>query len=229
MNPSGTQSPDLPIDARPPRDRVRRAVLAALAAAMLAIPGRAPAQQPAPGDGAPREVLLQPGDVVRLNIWREPDLSGDFAVDEDGVVVFPKIGPRNVTRQSPDALEAQLIRAYREYLRNPSIDVVLLRRVNVLGAVNSPNIYAVDPTTTLAELIAMAGGVTESGNPEKIEVYRDGRKVPIEFNPRTRIGDTAIRSGDHIYVPQRSWLMRNSGIATLISTSVTLFIALFVR
>ncbi len=75
----------------------------------------------------------------------------------------------------------------------------------------------------------MAGGATAEGNAEKIEVYRDGRKVPLEFNPRTRIGDTPIRSGDHIYVPQRSWLLRNSGIATLISTSVTLFIALFIR
>ncbi len=199
--------------------------------ATLAVHVRAPAQQPGPPAGAPehRPALLQPGDVVRLRIWREPDLSGDFPVDEAGVVVFPKIGPRRVTRQSPDMLENQLVRAYREYLRNPSIDVVLLRRINVLGAVRNPNVYSVDPTTTLAEVLAMAGGATAEGNAEKIEVYRDGRKVPLEFNPRTRIGDTPIRSGDHIYVPQRSWLLRNSGIATLISTSVTLFIALFIR
>lgn len=221
----GPRRPDVRIDPR--RRRGTRLLTAALAGAALAGPTVAEAQQPV--DPAPQAVLLQPGDIVRLNIWREPDLSGDFIVDENGIVVFPKIGPRQVTRQSPADLEEQLVSAYREYLRNPSIDVVLLRRINVLGAVNAPNVYSVDPTTTLAEVIAMAGGITEAGNPEKIEVYRDGQKVPLKFNPRTRIGDTPIRSGDHVYVPQRNWLLRNSGIATLISTSVTLFIALFTR
>ncbi|HEX6938015.1 MAG TPA: polysaccharide biosynthesis/export family protein [Longimicrobiales bacterium] len=235
-NPTGTPAPDLRIDTRARRVRARRvrarlALLASCVVAALAASGPATAQQPATEwDGGDSDgMLLQPGDLVRLKIWREPDLSGDFRVDENGIVVLPKLGPLAVTSQSPDALERQLVRAYREFLRNPSIDVVLLRRINVLGAVKAPNVYSVDPTTTLAEVIAMAGGVTDRGNPEKIEVYRDGRKVPIEFNPRTRIGDTPIRSGDHVYVPERSWFLRNSGIATLISTSVTLLVALFVR
>lgn len=222
----GPRRPDVRID-QWPRRRGARILTAALAGAALFGPTVAAAQHPF--ETEPQAVLLQPGDIVRLSIWREPDLSGDFIVDEKGVVVFPKIGPRQVTRQSPEVLEEQLINAYREYLRNPSIDVTLLRRINVLGAVHSPNVYSVDPTMTLAEVIAMAGGITDAGNPEKIEVYRNGEKVPLRFNPRTRIGDTPIRSGDHVYVPQRNWLLRNSGIATLISTSVTLFIALFTR
>lgn len=229
----GVTSPAFPI--QPPLRRLRfgRGAVAffcaALAAETAAPPPAAAQETAAPAGDAVHGDLLRPGDVVRLRIWREPDLSGDFPVDEEGFVVFPKIGRRRVTNRSPALLESELLRAYRRYLRNPSIEVVLLRRVNILGAVRAPNVYSLDPTMTVADALALAGGATESGNPEKIEVYRNGQRVPIEINTRTRIGDAQIRSGDQIYVPERSWLTRNSGIATLISTSVTLFIALFIR
>src|SRR5271163_4739261 len=48
--------------------------------------------------------VLLPGDVVRLRIWREPDLSGDFPVDEHGTAVFPKIGPTPVAQVTTDSL-----------------------------------------------------------------------------------------------------------------------------
>mgnify|MGYP001170067957 FL=1 len=174
--------------------------------------------------------LLIPGDMIRLRIWREPDLSGDFIVDENGVVVFPKIGPFVVTNHSPETLRAHLLSAYRVYLRNPSIDIMPLRRVNILGAVRNPGLYPVDPTMTLADAVALAGGAMPHGDPDKIELIRNGHRLTTRLGQLTRIGDLPIRSGDQIFIPERSWVSRNQGlIAAGLSAGVSLFIALFLR
>jgi protein involved in polysaccharide export with SLBB domain len=181
----------------------------------------------APADSAN---VLQPGDVIRLRIWREPDLSGDFPVDETGVVVFPKIGPLPVTNQGPDALKAKLVTAYQVYLRNPSVEVTMLRRVTILGAVRNAGLYPLDPTLTVADALALAGGIMPHGSPDKVAVVRGGERLTTKLSQRTRIADSPIRSGDQIYVPERSWLSRNTGVvATGLSASVSLVIALFIR
>ena len=119
----------------------------ALAFALLAAPVPAAAQQEqAVPVNARVNVVLNPGDRVRLKVWREPDLSGDFQVDEDGIVVFPKVGRMYVQRISTDSLKAMLIALYAESLRSPSVEVTVLRRVSVLGSVRAPGLYYIDPT-----------------------------------------------------------------------------------
>lgn len=171
--------------------------------------------------------VLRPGDLVRLRIWREPDLSGDFMVDETGTVTFPKIGGYEVGSESAASLKEKLVRAYQTYLVNPSIDVVILHRVNILGAVRNPGLYPVDATMTIADALAAAGGTTPEGDADKVEVVRDGRRIQLRLSQRTRLTESAIQSGDQLYVPERSWLSRNTGIITaLITASVSLTIAL---
>ena len=82
---------------------------------------------------------------MRLRIWREPDLPGDFAVNESGIVVLPKLGPRRVVAENPDSLKAWVVCSYANFLRNPSIEVLLVRRIQVLGAVKNPVLYPVEP------------------------------------------------------------------------------------
>lgn len=167
------------------------------------------AQTVAPSDSA---LALRPGDAVRLRIWREPDLSGDFPVNESGIVVLPKLGPRRVVAEHPDSLKAWVVRSYATVLRNPSIEVLLVRRVQVLGAVKNPGLYPVEPTMTVADAIALAGGTTPQGKSNKVELRRHGEKVRGELAGRLLIGDSPIRSGDQIYVPERSWISRNPGV-----------------
>ena len=187
------------------------------------VDGAAAAVAP-PADDAAQ--VLQPGDLVRLRIWREPDLSGDFLVGTDGVVVFPLIGPRQVMDRSPDALKVELVEAYAEYLRNPSIEVLPLRRVNIYGAVQQAGLYPVDPTMTLYDALALAGGPTTNGDPDKVELVRDGERVKAKLARDTRIAELPIRSGDQLFVPERSWFSRNTGlVATMISATVSLIIA----
>jgi polysaccharide export outer membrane protein len=149
---------------------------------------------------------------VRLQIWREPDLSGDFPVDETGTVVFPKVGSMRVTTLPPASLKRKLLQAYAAYLNNLSIRVEVLRRVQVLGAVNKPGLYSVDPTMSVADAIALAGGITGRGKQDLLELRRGGEKVSTRLSSNVLIGDSPIRSGDQLYVPERSWASRNPGI-----------------
>ena len=174
--------------------------------------------------------LLRPGDIVRLRIWREPDLSGDFPVDESGTVTFPKIGPFQVSEYNATSLKAKLLDSYAQYLRNPSIEVTMLRRINVLGAVKSPGLYPIDPTMTIADALALAGGATPAGDPHHVVLVRNGTRVTESLSAETNIAATPLRSGDQLFVPERSFVVRNSGlVAAGLSVTASLIIALFLR
>lgn len=155
---------------------------------------------------------LRPGDIIRLQIWREPDLSGEFPVDETGAVVLPRLGPVTVAGQSADSLKARLVRAYEGFLNHSSINVTLLRRLQILGAVRNPGLYPVDATMTVADALALAGGTTPQGNPDRIELVRGGERLAGRLSRNTQIVGSQIQSGDQIFVPERSWISRNTGV-----------------
>jgi protein involved in polysaccharide export with SLBB domain len=181
---------------------------------------------PAPVTPANAEVRV--GDVLKLWIWREEDLSGEFPVPESGVIVLPKIGPRRVTGMGAQQLKTELIAEYQKYLRNPAIEVTFLRRVNVLGAVRQPGVYPLDATMTVAMAVAMAGGVMPDGNANRVELLRNGKRLVANINQMTTIAELPIQSGDQLYVPQQSWAIRNisalvSGGLGLLSIAIAVF------
>ncbi|HEX5726464.1 MAG TPA: polysaccharide biosynthesis/export family protein [Longimicrobiaceae bacterium] len=157
------------------------------------------------------EIVLQPGDLVKVTVYREPDLDGEFPVDENGVVSFPLIGTRRVAGIPIGILRDSLVAAYRQHLRNPSINIVPLRRVNVLGEVNRPGMYTIDPTTSLAGAVALAGGSTAFGDLNRIRIVRGNEVIRQRVGAGETLGSAGIRSNDQIYVDRRSWFDRNSG------------------
>lgn len=160
---------------------------------------------------ASAETRLLPGDVLRVEIWREEDLSGEFTVDENGVVTLPLLGERQVAEKPLDSLRQDLLEEYRVQLRNPSIRIVPLRRVFVLGSVRVPGTYSVGPTTSVLALLAQAEGVSPGGDIRRIQVYRGRDLLHDGASPDMLLSDLDIRSGDQIYVGQRGWLARNRG------------------
>jgi polysaccharide export outer membrane protein len=189
-----------------------------------------PVSAQAPTDSIRDAQYLNPGDVIRLRIWREPDMSGEYSVDESGIVIFPRLGEYQVLEDTPETLRARLLADYQRYLRNPSIEITILRRVRIIGAVNSPGLHLVGPTLSVADALALAGGPTSIGDPDRIRIFRDGTQVAVDITQNTLIGDSPIRSGDQIFVPERGWVSRNAGVvAATISASVSLVIALFIR
>jgi polysaccharide export outer membrane protein len=184
----------------------------------------APARVPGATD-----VAAQPGDKVRLKIYREPDLSGEFVVPEDGSVDFPKIGPVHVNQLSTDSLRSLLIEQYSHSLRDPAIEVTVLRRVNVIGSVRSPGFYYADPTITVRGALALAGGVTPEGDKNKLELTRGSRTTKISLSSSASLADSPIQSGDEVSAPQRSWFSRNTALVVSGVTGLALIVVTLVR
>jgi|KBSSwiStaDraftv2_1062776.scaffolds.fasta_scaffold214934_2 protein involved in polysaccharide export with SLBB domain len=207
-----------------------------VAALTLALPAAATTQSvtaarpPAAGRDSLGEPL-RPGDVVRLRVWREPDLTGEFPVDETGSVVLPKLGPTQVTTEASALLKARIVAAYSRFLNHTAIDVTFLRRIQVLGAVRQPGVYPVDPTMTISDVLAVAGGMTGDGDPGRLELIRDGQRLQTTIAGHSLLSDTRVRSGDQIYVPERSWFRRNTGflIGTMVSAVVTVLVTRGIR
>src|SRR5678816_3900592 len=122
----------------------------------LALPFAAGAQQTAqqsgtlglpPGDTMPDFIRRasvahpQPGDRVWFHVLREPKLSDTVMVDERGDVMLPKVGIINATAMTIGAFRDTVRTRVAEFLRDSPIELVVLRRVSVNGAVNRPNVY----------------------------------------------------------------------------------------
>ena len=166
----------------------------------------------------PDMTSLRPGDVLRLRIWREPDLSGDFPIDENGRAVLPRLGPIAVTGMPASELKVRLTGEYQKYLNNPSIEVTPLRRVAILGAVRNPGIYPLDPSVTLGQAPSVAGGTVPDSKRNMIELRRDGaiRLVDLKKNPS--LANLSLTSGDQVYIPERSWFSKNA--TWVVSTAI---------
>lgn len=209
------------------RVRVAGVVNVALAV-LLAACSASPPPSPTPVDAAEPDLGLRPGDAVRVQVWREGDLSGTFTIDDRGVVTLPLLGEREVVGLQPSELRDSLLTNYREYLQNPSIQVTVLRRINILGAVTEPGLYPVDATISLSEALGLAGGVTPSGNEDDIRVIREGRVIHRALNQASLVGAVDIRSGDQVMVGEKSWFERNPGalLGSLLGASAVIVTAL---
>src|SRR5690349_6091609 len=106
---------------------------------------------------------LRPGDSLRVRVWREPDRSGVFMVDEHGDLTFPRLGRRSVVNVPIDSIRARVQREYGEFVRDASVEITPLYRVRVNGAVRNPGLFTVDPTMSVGDAIGLAGGVSPEG------------------------------------------------------------------
>jgi polysaccharide export outer membrane protein len=203
-------------------------VLAALAVVLLGAAGPSAAQS-APRDPSLGSDPIRPGDLVRVTLMRDKDLSGDFPVNQFGTVVLPLVGEYDVTSETHRTLRDRVIRDLQEIRYAKDIEVVVLRRVRVVGEVNEPGVLALDPTMSIADAIAMAKGRTQLASEGEVLLRRGGEVIDADLLLDARVGETPIRSGDEIFVPRRGWLDRNltavvAGASTVASILVTLLI-----
>jgi polysaccharide export outer membrane protein len=171
---------------------------------------------------------LRPGDMLRVRIYLEPEMSGEFPVNEHGVVSLPRLGDLAVGEWPADSIRPRIARGYAEFLREPVVEVTLLRRVAVFGAVAKPGLYPVDPTMTVQEALALAGGASADGRRDRVDLIRaEGGTITLSLaDDVQRLG---IRSGDQLYVPQRSWISRNSWLVGSLLGAVATITAVLVN
>jgi protein involved in polysaccharide export with SLBB domain len=99
-----------------------------------------------------------------------------------------------------------------------------------LGAVKNPGLYPVDPSITVIDALALAGGATSEGKPDRVVLRREGERIKVPLNKNTRLADTPMQTGDQLYVPERGWVSRNAGlVAAGLSAATTVVVTLLLR
>jgi protein involved in polysaccharide export with SLBB domain len=206
--------------------RAVNALLAGAAVLTLALPMDTSGAQKA---AAQRVATLGPGDGIRLRIYREPDLSGEYLVDDRGVVVLPKLGEWKVNGVPADSVRAAVKSAYQKFLATESIEITPLRRVAVTGAVLKPGLYPVDPSMSVADALILAGGVAPTGKERVVELRVAGARTGAEIPAETRVWDTGAGGTSQLFVPQKPWAKRNGTLLASLAISATTAFAILLQ
>ena len=170
--------------------------------------------------------VLRPGDAIRLNVWNDPELTGTFAVDERGIVVLPKLGPRVVGGKPGVQVRDAIAAEFAASLPNPSIEVTVMHRVLVRGQVRQPGSFLLTPyEATLGHALSYAQGPTPEARLDRVLLVRGDSSRMVRYSPETRLAAVRLESGDELVVPARSWLFRNPALVpALISGAFSVLI-----
>ena len=147
------------------------------------------------------EYRLGSGDRVKVIVFGEDDLSGEFELDGGGAFSMPLIGTIQALSQSPRQLEENIAAKLLDgYLRNPrvSVEVLNYRPFYILGEVNNPGSYPYRAGMNILNAAALAGGFTFRADEGDIEVSRGGQGEPQVMPP-----ETIVQPGDVIRVNER--------------------------
>jgi polysaccharide export outer membrane protein len=143
---------------------------------------------------------LGPGDKVRLTIFGETDLSGEYQLDGNGNIRVPLAGIVHAAGNTPQGLEAALYAALvPNYLRNPriNVEVTTYRPIYVLGQVQKPGQYAYVNNMTMMNAIGLAGGFTSQAKESTVLLRREGESKEEAVSTAQPL---LIRPGDTIRV-----------------------------
>jgi polysaccharide export outer membrane protein len=155
-------------------------------------------------------VVLHPGDMVKVTVWRNQEMSGDFMVGVNGALRHPLYQEVPIAGIPLYQVEQRLTQFLTKYEQNPQLVVEPLFKVTVGGEVRLPNLYPLPRTTTVSQAVAQAGGVTQDGRLNKIDLYRGGQKIEMDLTePSGRWANEPIQSGDQIIVTKKSNFVRN--------------------
>jgi polysaccharide export outer membrane protein len=156
---------------------------------------------------------IQPGDVLGISVWREPDLEREVLVRPDGGISFPLVGNLEARGKTVSALTAELTKRLGRFIPDPEVSVsvnqITGNRIYVLGRVNSPGEFAVMRPVSVMQALSMAGGLTPYAEREDIKVLRGTgdaqQSISFDYNAVERgesLGQNILlQPGDVVVVP----------------------------
>lgn len=197
--------------------RMTRIAVAVLLVAAVAGAGVARAQTPvpsAPGDtAAPADTgsrptgTLRSGDLLKIRVYRDSELSGQYLIDAQGNVQMPGVGVIRAAGLDPTQINERMIEAFRARgFRAPEIAIQPLIRVSVLGEVRAPGLYPVEPGVSLIQLLTLAGGPSDRANLRKAQVIRENRVFTVDLESAlagSAAGRVTLYSNDVVYLPPK--------------------------
>jgi polysaccharide biosynthesis/export protein len=157
--------------------------------------------------------VLQPGDVVNVSVWREPDLDRTLLVRPDGGISFPLAGDLAAAGRTVDQLTADLVARLTKFIPSPVVTVTLQEnlgnRIYVTGRVAKPGVFLINQDVNVMQALAMAGGLTPFAKLKDIKVLRreGGVERAIPFNyKKVQRGEgleqnIVLQPGDTVLVP----------------------------
>ncbi len=185
---------------------------------------------PIVSQGSP-SYALRPGDVLEISVWGREEYSGRFQVDEQGRVHYPVLGEINAAALTVAEFRDTLRTGLSRLFTNPFVTVTPRFRITVLGEVRSPGLYVVDPTLSVLDIVALAGGATPVGNLNNIRLFRSGEEQRVSFEEASVRGQTiqqiGVRSGDQVMVPRRGFTRQDLNMILLIA-QIGLSVAIFI-
>jgi polysaccharide export outer membrane protein len=175
-------------------------------------------QQPqAPAAEAGEPYAIGPEDVVEIAVWSNTDLSRTVPVRPDGKISLPLLHDVQASGLTPTQLQEALTTSLARFVADPVVSVIVREvksiKVTVIGEVRTPGRYEVRSRTTVLDVLAMAGGLSQYAARGRITILRrDGdtvRQLPFDFEKvTTKAGpgsagqpNFCIRPGDIIVVP----------------------------
>jgi polysaccharide export outer membrane protein len=188
---------------------------AALALAVCALAPLAAKDDKKPAPQPPTmndEYRLGPGDKLRIEVYKDLQLSQSVQVRPDGKITLPLLGDIAATDRTPLELRESIATALKEYITNPTVTVIVVEalasRVYVMGEVTHPGTMELHGPTTILQALAMAGGFKEFANTKDVKVLRPKGGTGVEtihFNYKDVLNGDAkpfyLRSGDTVVVP----------------------------
>lgn len=176
--------------------------------------------QPAPAGNDPAnalvvgaDYLIQPGDVLQISVWKEPDLTREVLVRPDGGLSFPLAGDVQAAGNSVPDLENEITKRIRKYIPEAVVTVAIRQalgyRFYIVGRVNRPGEFNAVRPIDVMQALALAGGTTSFAALNDIKILRreNGVETSIPFRyGRVQKGKSLkeniiLKSGDVVVVP----------------------------
>lgn len=161
------------------------------------------------------EYGLASGDLVRVTVYDQPDLTTETRVTEHGSILFPLVGEVPVAGATASEASSRIAQALEKggFIKNPQVNLVVLefrgQEVSVLGQVNRPGRFPLQKASKLIEVLAMAGGATPNGADSLVLItQRDGKTNRREidllalFQGGNDELNVDITNDDILYVPR---------------------------
>jgi polysaccharide export outer membrane protein len=188
---------------------MKRTIIAALvlSASGLTITDSAKAQV------AGAAYAVKPGDVLAVSVWKEPDLQGPVLVRPDGTFTIPLVGEINARDKSVAELQKIVSDRLVKYIADPvvtiSIQEVKGNKIYVIGQVNKPGDFVVNPQVNVMQALSMAGGTTAFASLDEIRILRrsGAAQTALRFDytevlkGRKLEQNIELQAGDVVVVP----------------------------
>lgn len=164
----------------------------------------------------PQDYVIGGGDLVRVSIFEAPELNTEVRVGVRGNVTLPLLNTVQIAGLTVSEAERRVEELYREkYLRDPHASIFVKEqfgsKITLMGALKKPGAYDYYASMSLMDVLAMAGGLSDTGG-RTVQIRRKGARdgeteaLVIDLDQMIKDGredlNVAIRGGDVIYVPE---------------------------